>query len=235
MRSRLDEQLGQLNVELIRMGSLCEEAISYAVRVLMGECNLAEHVYRIDHEIDQKEREIEALCMRLLLQQQPVAKDLRQVSSALKMISDMERIGDQASDIAEIGSYIQDYEMESHLHIREMAESTMAMVTQSIDSFVQRNLRIARKVMEDDDVVDELFCRVKQELVDLLSENKAGRQAEETCINLLMAAKYFERIGDHAVNIAEWVEYSITGIHKEKTAGGNEYDDISGRGRQQHS
>lgn len=214
MRSRLDEQLEQLNVELIRMGALCEDAISYAVRVLMGEGNLADQVYKTDHEIDQKEREIEALCMRLLLQQQPVAKDLRQVSSALKMISDMERIGDQASDIAEIGNYIQGNEVESHLHIRDMADATTRMVTKAIDSFVRRDLKIAREVMSDDDIVDDLFCKVKQELIGILGQKNVDQQMGETCIDLLMAAKYFERIGDHATNIAEWVEYSITGVHK---------------------
>ncbi|MGN0157721.1 MAG: phosphate signaling complex protein PhoU [Brotaphodocola sp.] len=214
MRSRLDEQLEQLNVELIRMGALCEDAISYAVRVLMGENNLAEQVYKTDHEIDQKEREIEALCMRILLQQQPVARDLRQVSSALKMISDMERIGDQASDIAEIGGYIQGNTIESHLHIRDMAEATIQMVTKSIDSFVRKDLKLTREVISDDDIVDDLFCKVKQELIGLLGQEQANMQTGETCIDLLMAAKYFERIGDHATNIAEWVEYSITGVHK---------------------
>lgn len=214
MRSRFDEQLEQLNVELIRMGALCEDAISYAVRVLMGEDNLTEQVYKTDHEIDQKEREIEALCMRLLLQQQPVAKDLRQVSSALKMISDMERIGDQASDIAEIGGYIQGNEIESHLHIRDMADAACQMVTKSIDSFVKKDLKLTREVITDDDIVDDLFCKVKQELIGLLGQEHTDLQMGETCIDLLMAAKYFERIGDHATNIAEWVEYSITGVHK---------------------
>lgn len=214
MRSRLDEQLEQLNVEMIRMGALCEDAISYAVRVLMGENNLAEQVYRSEHEIDQKEREIEALCMRLLLQQQPVAKDLRQVSSALKMISDMERIGDQASDIADLSAYIQGSEIESHLHIRDMADATIQMVTKAIDSFVRKDLNLTREVMADDDIVDDLFRKVKQELIRVLGQQNVDQQIGETCIDLLMAAKYFERIGDHATNIAEWVEYSITGVHK---------------------
>ena len=215
MRNRFDEQLEQLHVELIRMGALCEDAISFAARTLMGERNLADQVYKIDHEIDQKEREIEALCMRLLLQQQPVAKDLRQVSSALKMISDMERIGDQASDIAEISSFIRGNEISSCLHIKEMAEATIEMVTRSIDSFVIRDLKIARGVMEYDDVVDELFCKVKGELIDLLGQGNVDQQMSEAYIDLLMVAKYFERIGDHATNIAEWVEYSITGVHEE--------------------
>lgn len=212
MRSRFDEQLELLNVELIRMGALCEDAIAYASRTLLGEANLAEQVYRTDREIDQKERDIENLCMRLLLKQQPVASDLRLVSSALKMISDMERIGDQASDIAEISSFIQTREVESNLHIRDMAEATIRMVTQSVDSFVKKDLQIAREVIRYDDVVDDLFNKVKEELIGLISEDSLSG---EFCIDMLMIAKYFERIGDHATNIAEWVEFSITGVHKE--------------------
>ena len=210
MRNRFDEQLDYLNVQLIRMGALCEEAISYASRTLMGEINLAEQVYSTDKEIDQKERDIENLCMRLLLQQQPVAKDLRQVSSALKMISDMERIGDQASDIAEISAYVQGRQLESNLHIRDMAEATIKMVSQSVDSYVKKDLKIAQEVIRYDDVVDELFSKVKKELIRLIREDPDNG---EFCIDMLMIAKYFERIGDHATNIAEWVEFSITGVH----------------------
>jgi len=210
MRNRFDEQLDYLNVQLIRMGALCEEAISYACRTLMGEINLAEQVYSTDKEIDQKERDIENLCMRLLLQQQPVAKDLRQVSSALKMISDMERIGDQASDIAEISAYVQGRQLESNLHIRDMAEATINMVSQSVDSYVKKDLKIAQEVIRYDDVVDDLFNKVKTELIRLIREDPDNG---EFCIDMLMIAKYFERIGDHATNIAEWVEFSITGVH----------------------
>ena len=210
MRNRFDEQLDYLNVQLIRMGALCEEAISYACRTLMGEINLAEQVYSTDKEIDQKERDIENLCMRLLLQQQPVAKDLRQVSSALKMISDMERIGDQASDIAEISAYVQGRQLESNLHIRDMAEATIKMVSQSVDSYVKKDLKIAQEVIRYDDVVDDLFNKVKTELIRLIREDPDNG---EFCIDMLMIAKYFERIGDHATNIAEWVEFSITGVH----------------------
>jgi len=210
MRNRFDEQLDYLNVQLIRMGALCEEAISYACRTLMGEINLAEQVYSTDKEIDQKERDIENLCMRLLLQQQPVAKDLRQVSSALKMISDMERIGDQASDIAEISAYVQGRQLESNLHIRDMAEATIKMVSQSVDSYVKKDLKIAQEVIRYDDVVDELFSKVKKELIRLIREDPDNG---EFCVDMLMIAKYFERIGDHATNIAEWVEFTITGVH----------------------
>lgn len=212
MRSRFDEQLELLNVELIRMGALCEDAIAYASRTMLGEGNLAEQVYKTDREIDQKERDIENLCMRLLLKQQPVASDLRLVSSALKMISDMERIGDQASDIAEISSFVQARDVESNLHIRDMAEATIHMVTQSIDSYVKKDLQIAREVIRYDDVVDDLFNKVKEELIGLIAEDSSSG---EFCIDMLMIAKYFERIGDHATNIAEWVEFSMTGVHKE--------------------
>lgn len=212
MRNRFDEQLEYLNVELIRMGALCEDAISYASRTLMGESSLAGQVYKADKEIDQKERDIESLCMRLLLQQQPVAKDLRQISSALKMISDMERIGDQASDIAEIAGFIKDRKVQSNIHIRDMAEATIKMVTESVDSFVKKDLDIARQVIQYDDVVDDLFTKVKEELIGLIKEDNSDG---EFCIDLLMIAKYFERIGDHATNIAEWVEFSITGVHVE--------------------
>lgn len=212
MRNRFDEQLELLNVELIRMGALCEDAISGACKVLLGESDLTEMVYATDKEIDQKERDIENLCLKLLLQQQPVARDLRLISSALKMISDMERIGDQAADIVEIAAYMKESKLESNIHIADMAAATIRMVTESIDSFVKKDLEIARKVILSDDVVDRLFDRVKEELIGLIAMDKKNG---EFCIDLLMIAKYFERIGDHATNIAEWVEFSIMGIHPE--------------------
>lgn len=211
MRSRFDEQLELLNVELIRMGSLCEDAISGASQVLAGQQGFADQVDRLEHEIDQKERDIENLCFKLLLKQQPVARDLRLISAALKMISDMERIGDQAEDIVEIAQYLKENTSESKVHIREMADATMNMVTASIDSFVKKDLALARAVMDRDDQVDDLFTKVKGELIRLIGEDSSNG---EFCLDLLMIAKYFERIGDHATNIAEWVEYSITGTHK---------------------
>ncbi|MCD8084173.1 MAG: phosphate signaling complex protein PhoU [Clostridiales bacterium] len=213
MRVRFDEQLEQLHVEMIRMGALCEDVIAYATRMLMGEGDFETEVKQVEHEIDQKEREIEALCMRLLLQQQPVASDLRQVSSALKMISDMERIGDQASDIADIVQYVQGHDMESRIHIRDMADATSKMVTRSIDSYVKQDLNIAKDVIQYDDVVDDLFVKVKDGLIAILAQQDADPKLGECCVDMLMIAKYFERIGDHAVNIAEWVEYAITGSH----------------------
>ena len=213
MRNRFDEQLNTLNNELITMGALCEEAISSAVKLLIdNDVKMKENVLDADKQIDQKERDIETLCMKLLMQQQPVASDLRTISSALKMISDMERIGDQASDIAEIAEYAYGSGMESETHIADMARATIQMVTDSIDSFVKKNIELAHTVISHDSIVDDLFDKVKGELISAI-ENKAANA--EALIDLLMIAKYFERIGDHAENIAEWVIYSITGKHAE--------------------
>ena len=210
MRDRFNEQLEQLNVELIKMGALCEEAISAAAKALLeGDAALRETAAAAEREIDQKERDIESLCMKLLLQQQPVARDLRTISAALKMISDMERIGDQASDIAEITRDIEDSPVISHVPIAEMARSTIGMVTDSIDSFVRKNLGLAQEVIRKDDEIDRMFLEVKDELIRRIGQGDSG----ETWMDLLMIAKYFERIGDHASNIAEWVEYSLTGQH----------------------
>lgn len=212
MRNKFDSQLKKLNLELITMGALCEDAISASVKAMLeGDESLYDKVFAADAEIDQKERDIETICMKLLLQQQPVARDLRVISSALKMISDMERIGDQASDIAEITKFIKNSSVQSRVHISDMAAAATKMVTDSVESFVKKDLSLARAVMEYDDKVDNLFDCVKDELVRLISEDRANG---EFCIDLLMIAKYLERIGDHAVNIAEWVEYSITGSHE---------------------
>ena len=213
MRNRFDEQLNNLNNELITMGALCEDAISSAVKLLVdNNLKMKETVYETDKQIDQKERDIETLCMKLLMQQQPVASDLRTISSALKMISDMERIGDQASDIAEIAEYANGCGMQSETHIADMARATIQMVTDSIDSFVKKDVELAHTVISHDSIVDDLFDKVKGELISA-TQNKAANA--EALIDLLMIAKYFERIGDHAENIAEWVIYSITGKHAE--------------------
>lgn len=213
MRTRFDEQLRQLKIELIRMGSLCEEAISISAKVLEGDSKApVERVFSLEHEIDQLEHDIETRCMRMLLQQQPVAKDLRVISAALKMISDMERIGDQAADIAELTGYVADtIQQQNRLHITKMARAAVGMVTESVEAFVQGDLQLVQKVIRDDDAVDGLFLRVRQELVQALKDESGKPNA---ILDLLMIAKYFERIGDHAVNVAEWVEYSITGVHK---------------------
>ena len=211
MRNRFDTQLLELNNELIAMGALCENAIASAVKALLGgDVKLAASAIRIDHEIDRKEREIESMCLRLLLHQQPVASDLRLISSVLKMITDIERIGDQASDIAEIVEYLPGACGHS-AHIEQMAQATIKMVTDSLDAFVRRDLTLAWSVIEYDDVVDDLFTECKKDLIAEVAQNpKDG----ERVLDILMIAKYLERIGDHATNIAEWVEFSITGTHK---------------------
>ena len=210
MRTRFDEQLRQLNVELIRMGSLCEEAISIAAKALEGNEKVdAGRVFSLENDIDQMEHDIESRCMRMLLQQQPVATDLRVISAAMKMISDMERIGDQAADIAEITRDIADNSIKDLVPIGDMARATIKMVTDSVDSFVRKDLGLAEAVISSDDVVDDLFLQVREELIRRIGMGDSG----EVCIDLLMIAKYLERIGDHAVNIAEWVEYSLTGHH----------------------
>ena len=212
MRKHYNEQLAQLNTELITMGALCEEAISGAAKYLIeNDEALKERIFEADSKIDQKERDIETLCMKLILQQQPVARDLRVISSALKMISDMERIGDQASDIAEIVCFVNQSSIGSKVHIADMARATINMVTDSVESFVKNDIDLAYEVIKHDDVVDDLFIKVKNELI---SGVKEGANDAEALIDLLMIAKYFERIGDHAENIAEWVIYSMTGKHK---------------------
>ena len=211
MRERFEQQLEKLHVELITMGALCEEAISAAAKALESDDeSLLQQVWEADSAIDQKEKEIESLCLKLLLQQQPVARDLREISSALKMISDMERIGDQASDIGDISRYIQGEIPRSGLHIKEMAQAAVHMVTVSVESFVRRDLAMAQEAMDYDNVIDELFVKVKQDLIDWMGKNP---ETAETAMDLLMVAKYLERIGDHAQNIAEWVVFSLAGIH----------------------
>lgn len=211
MRNRFDEQLILLNNELITMGALCEEAINGCVKYLTeNDIAMRDNTLEADKQIDQKERDIERLCMRLLMQQQPVATDLRVISSALKMISDMERIGDQASDITEIVKHIEDGSIEEKTHISDMAHATIKMVTDSVDSFVKQDISLAKNVIKHDDEVDALFDKVRNELIHAV---KQSEDSAEALIDLLMIAKYFERIGDHAENIAEWVIYSITGQH----------------------
>lgn len=211
MRNKFDEQLSTLNNELILMGALCEEAISSAARLMLNnEREMKENVSEADKQIDKKERDIENLCMKLLMQQQPVAGDLRAISSALKMISDMERIGDQASDISEMAEYVTANGLQSETHIADMARSAIKMVTDSVESFVKKDVALAYEVISHDDIVDGLFDKVKHELIESVQK---GVDNAEALIDLLMIAKYFERIGDHAENIAEWVIYSITGRH----------------------
>ena len=213
MRNRFDEQLSLLNHELLEMGALVESAIRSATNALIrqdGEA--AQQAITADKDVDQAERDIESLCLKLLLQQQPVAKDLRLISSALKMITDMERIGDQASDIAELVIYLsREPYIKELTHLPRMAENAIRMVTGALDAYVRKDVALAREVIDMDDTVDALFTTIKDELIALIrNDTSAGSQA----IDLLMIAKYYERIGDHAQNIAEWVEYALTGRHK---------------------
>ena len=213
MRNRFDEQLFEMNRELIEMGAMCEEAIASAVKALTtGDIELAKKVKNTSGFIDQKERDIESRCMKLLLHQQPVARDLRAISAALKMITDMERIGDQAEDIAEIVISIGNYPVDSLEIIQQMARETVKMVTDSVDAFVKKDVELAQEVIRRDDIVDSYFLKVKYDIINLISENPADGGF---ALDLLMISKYFERIGDHATNIAEWVIYSVTGMHKE--------------------
>ena len=211
MRNKFDEQLNRLHVELIQMGATCEDAISAAAEALLkGDESLVPAALEAERDLDRREREVENLCLKLLLQQQPVARDLREISAALKMISDLERIGDQAADIAELASYVRVPDGSGVLHIADMTRAVIGMVTDSVDSFVKHDLDLARAVCTADDQVDALFDQVKRELIDMIASDAAwGQQG----LDLLMVAKYLERIGDHATNVAEWVEYSITGVH----------------------
>ena len=212
MRSRFDEQLAELNKDLLEMGALCEEVISMSAKALLTRDNdLAKDVIAMDQDIDRMEREIESLCLRILLRQQPVAKDLRQISAALKMITDMERIGDQAADIAEMISFLAAHSTSDHRYIEEMAKATTRMVTDSVDAFVRRDLNDVERVIAEDDIVDDLFIKVRKTLIELIANHP---EEGEYAVDLLMIAKYFERIGDHAENLAEWVEFSITGVHR---------------------
>lgn len=218
MRDKFAKQLDELYVSVKDMGILCEKAIEKAAKTILSNddneenfVNLVKEVDNYEKEVDQKEREIENLCMRLLLHQQPVASDLRTVSSALKLISDMERIGDQASDITELSKYIRNCSLHHKLHLNVMFSETISLVKKAVDSFSNHDLDKAKQAIEGDDKVDGLFNKVKNELINIIKEENDA----ELCIDLLMVAKYLERIGDHAVNIAEWVVYSIEGVHKD--------------------
>ena len=214
MRNRFDEQLEQLNVGLIKMGALCEESIACAVKALFDE-KTSEMITKVndnEEETDHMEHDIEALCMKLLLQQQPVAGDLRQISAALKMITDMERIGDQADDIAEILLCRAGRPLSAGDTLRDMARATIRMVSESVDAYVKHDTALADQVIAEDDTVDDYFARVKKDLIKRIAQDPDDG---EFALDLLMIAKYFERIGDHATNIAEWVIFSVTGEHKE--------------------
>ena len=213
MRKHFDDQIAQLGEQMMAMGALVENTIERAIRALQTD-DMAEAaaIRDGDHIVDEKEREVEAMCIHMLLQQQPVARDLRLISAALKMITDMERIGDQAADISGLVIYLAGKPYIKKLeHLTQMASAAIRMVTGAVDAFVKRDLILARQIIEMDDVIDDLFDIVKYELIECIRMDAAsGEQA----VDLLMIAKYFERIGDHAQNIAEWVEYALTGRHK---------------------
>ena len=212
MRTMFDEQLELLNQELIKMGALCEVSISCAIKSLLeNDEKMRQKAIDTDEQIDRAERDIEAICMRLLLQQQPVAKDLRTISSALKMITDMERIGDQADDIAELVRFCRLDDSECRKDISAMSKAVSEMVKGSIDAFVKKDIDSAKAVIDSDDIVDDLFIKIK---CDIIRMTAVDANAGENAIDIVMTAKYLERIGDHATNIAEWVEYSLTGSHE---------------------
>ena len=216
MRAEYDRQLRELEEELFDMGSMCQQAVAFSGAVLIGDDEtLREQVCSLEMEIDKKDRQIENICTGLLLRQTPVAGDLRFVSAALKIVSDMERIGDQAADIAELSRYISEKPLLEKVHISDICCVVMNMVTDSVEALGKKDELLARKVIGDD-IADELFVRIKEELVSLIQENRTEPQE---ILDLLMAAKYFERVGDHAVNIAEWVEFIVTGMHDDRECG----------------
>lgn len=209
MRAQFDLQLEELNREMITMGMLCETAVAKASKALLScDGSIAADLSEQLVQINQKEREIESVCLRLLLHQQPVARDLRTVSSALKMVTDIQRVGDQSADIAEILGYGEITSVPEQLPLREMCTAVIHMVTDSINAFVKRDLQTAMAVVQYDDIVDDLFAQTRKTLIQLLHMPDANSEA---LVDLLMISKYYERIGDHAVNIAKWVLYSITG------------------------
>lgn len=210
MREYFDLELKALNDKLIEMGALVEGAIKNTITIITnGEYDKLEAARIIEEKINKMEREIQSFCLNLLLLQSPVAGDLRTVSAALKMITDLERIGDQAIDIAEMSIYLKDCEsLYSMTHISEMAERSSNMVTTAIDAFVKKDLKLARTVATMDDAIDDLFNKVKEEVIDIINTNK---ELDHQAIDIMLIAKYFEKIGDHAENIGEWVVFSITG------------------------
>ena len=216
MRNKFDEQLKNLNDEMLLMGSMIEENIQAAIHALVeSDAVLAESIVEKDSMIDRKQREIENICFNLLIQQQPVAKDLRTITAAMKMVTDMERIGDHAADISEMTIMLsKNGGVSGNLNtIMKMATESSVMLIDSIDAFTWKDVEKAKKVIEHDDIVDDLFDQVKEELISLIGNDPEKGEQE---INMLMIAKYLERIGDHATNIAEWVIYSLDNRIKER-------------------
>ena len=213
MRDKFQKELEELNEEIIEMGKMIVYDIQNAVKALVTQdINLAKEAIQYDSSIDRQERNIEHLCLKLLLEQQPVAGDLRIISSALKMITDMERIGDHAADISEITVTMAGVKHQKEpAHIRLMAAETIQMLTDSITAYTEKDLPLAKDVIEHDDVVDSLFNKVKEEIIEIV---KGVDKPGDLLVDYIMVAKYLERIGDHACNIAEWVVFMVTGEHK---------------------
>ena len=212
MRDAFLKQLEELHKMLAEMGNLCESMIDGAYEALMNmDREQAAKILAADANVDLKERDIESKCLKLLLEQQPVASDLRTISSTLKMITDLERIGDQAGDIAEIVKTTDLSAPVKATRLGEMAKAVASMVRESIESFANGDLKKTKDVIEYADVIDNLFNEVNKALADGILN---GEATQEQILDVLMIAKYLERIGDHATNIAEWAEYAITGIHR---------------------
>ena len=212
MRNQFDRQLNTLNGELIQMGHMVEQAIEHAIEAMVHQdAEKARQNMEFDSEVDQQEKDIETLCMKLLMKQQPVARDLRLISAALKMITDMERIGDQAADISEFAlCLVNEKELPMMDRMKQMSHECMLMVMKALEAFVAKDIEMAKKVIARDDVIDAMFDDTKKEVIELIQNHGAGA---EVATDLLMVAKYFERIGEHATNIAEWVIFSIIGTH----------------------
>ena len=211
MRNLYQDQLWNLNQELIQMGAACEEIIALAAQSLTDYTeDLKEKSDHVGAVIDESERTVENICLKLLLRQQPVASDLRQISAAMKMITDMERIGDQAEDIVDLIPKMSRSAEDGPL--QKMAKAAQTMVTEAVDAYVKQDLTLAKKVMGDDDIVDDYFNQIKSDIIGIIASDPTDG---EYALDLLMIAKYFERIGDHCTNIAEWVAFSLTGIREE--------------------
>ena len=214
MRTKFDEQLDKLNDSLVEMGKAVESAINDATKALVDkDVDLAKKAIATDEGVDEMEKEIERLCLKIILRQQPVAGDLRLVSSVLKIITDLERIGDHATDISEITIFLAKREyIKKLIHIPQMAQETMNMLNKSIEAFVKKDVKLAEEVIASDDIVDDLFVEIKTELIEMIKTNV---DYTDQAMDFIMIAKYFERIGDHATNIAEWIVFALTGERKE--------------------
>ena len=208
MRSKFDEQLLELNKEMIEIGNKIILSIKNAIEALVArDENMAKAIMESDAEVDHLQKKIEGICFNLLIQQQPVARDLRTVTAAMKMVTDMERIGDHAADISEMTILMgQNSQIDKFEHISQMATETMIMLNHSIEAYVEKNVIKAKEVIEHDDIVDDLFVEAKKDVIELILNSPSEG---EGATDILMIAKYFERIGDHATNIAEWVIYSL--------------------------